>query len=204
MSSSSRTRKPNGSGSLKITATGYQFRICSLGTTHYGYAKTEEEARNIALEKMRVHEARYGQKKQGELIEKKIARKLPRPTMNRNTGLVFGDKSFLYFVEGAHAIKIGITDHIEKRMNGLQSMCPIPLSLVVAVECSDPRELEKRLHAEFDEYRMHGEWFAEVGRILQLRWLLSVCKDHYEVLRLLGGADLMPKPSPSTTLPHHE
>lgn len=56
--------------------------------------------------------------------------------------------------------KIGMTvKDLDKRVNDINNMSPVPVELSIAVHCADPRLLESRLHKQFAHKRQHGEWF---------------------------------------------
>jgi hypothetical protein len=59
---------------------------------------------------------------------------------------------------GGSTVKIGRTTNLAKRFADIQSMSPVPLTLM----WSHPggHELETRLHRRFAEQRIHGEWFT--------------------------------------------
>lgn len=58
---------------------------------------------------------------------------------------------------GTGIAKIGITGNVKSRLRTIQTGSPVP----VAVRWWHPGDydLERQLHQEFAEYRMHGEWF---------------------------------------------
>lgn len=66
---------------------------------------------------------------------------------------------FVYFVEacGVGAVKIGYTGHLESRLSGIQSHCPVQVLLLGYVVGS--RADERALHTQFHHLRLHGEWF---------------------------------------------
>lgn len=63
----------------------------------------------------------------------------------------------IYFIESGNMVKIGRTKDIEKRMSSIRTSCPFPIKLLAYV-VADP-DLEKRIHRDFAEDRVHGEWF---------------------------------------------
>ncbi|HYG66289.1 MAG TPA: GIY-YIG nuclease family protein [Anaeromyxobacteraceae bacterium] len=63
--------------------------------------------------------------------------------------------------DGRALHKIGITSNgPEKRLKALQTANPHRLTLAAAVACANPAQIERELHAHFDEHRQAGEWFA--------------------------------------------
>lgn len=67
--------------------------------------------------------------------------------------------SYVYLIhaEGTKRYKIGFSNDVPQRMRELQTSSPVDLSLIMA-RCGS-REMEKRLHARFAEFRKCGEWF---------------------------------------------
>lgn len=70
-------------------------------------------------------------------------------------------KAHVYFVgaAGCDVVKIGMAINVERRLEVLQSMSPVEL-FVCAIAEYGGASLERVLHRRFDEYRLHGEWFA--------------------------------------------
>jgi hypothetical protein len=70
---------------------------------------------------------------------------------------------FLYVVKPKFKdgpFKIGIASDLKKRLEALQTSHYEDLEVLMVIEMSNPRELEKALHKRFREYRIRGEWFA--------------------------------------------
>jgi|GEM_PF-3036625 len=59
-----------------------------------------------------------------------------------------------------HVFKIGITNNLKKRLIGISQTVPFIVALISYAKVSNPRQLEMNLHAEFNEQRVKGEWFA--------------------------------------------
>jgi hypothetical protein len=81
----------------------------------------------------------------------------------------------VYFVQGhgSGPVKIGYTDRpMDVRLAGLQTGSPVRLR-VLATHAGD-REMERRLHTMFRDWRLHGEWFR--AKAFGLRELI----DHLE------------------------
>jgi hypothetical protein len=55
--------------------------------------------------------------------------------------------------------KIGITENLEKRITRLEHQCGCSLDCIAWVDIKHARETEIFLHATFNCYRQHGEWF---------------------------------------------
>lgn len=68
----------------------------------------------------------------------------------------------VYFIQepATHAIKIGFSTNLRKRLESLQSANPYQLALLGALPDHDEKA-EKRLHKRFDIYRLEGEWFTK-------------------------------------------
>ena len=79
--------------------------------------------------------------------------------------------SYVYFITDGHGhIKIGKADDTCQRIKELQTGNPYKLSFLLTVmleSIADAFELEQRLHAKFDDYRLEGEWF-EAEPVLEL------------------------------------
>lgn len=56
--------------------------------------------------------------------------------------------------------KIGHTNNIKKRIEQLQTGCPIVLNLLFYAEVSDSKDSETKLHEKFWDKRFNGEWFC--------------------------------------------
>lgn len=68
-------------------------------------------------------------------------------------------RSVLYVIgqPGTAIVKIGKTGNVESRLRAIQTGSPVPLAVLWWHVGGD--ELERPLHREFKEYRLHGEWF---------------------------------------------
>jgi len=69
----------------------------------------------------------------------------------------------IYFAQVNDYIKIGYTTNVKARMEAIQAMTPYRLKLLKIV----PGEVkkERELHRQFEEYKIHGEWFKLTGRL---------------------------------------
>ena len=72
----------------------------------------------------------------------------------------------VYFIhcEQAGRIKIGSSTNVNRRLSGLQTACPLPLELLLAINYV-PTIYEYLLHERFKEDREHGEWFVFSDKI---------------------------------------
>lgn len=68
-----------------------------------------------------------------------------------------GEVVYLVGSRDCSLVKIGWTTGLTKRLRDIQSMSPLPLTVLWTTPGS--RETEARLHAAFAAYRAHGEWF---------------------------------------------
>jgi len=62
--------------------------------------------------------------------------------------------------------KIGVANDLSKRMQSIQTGCPLKIALVGTLKCKSRAQafdIERRLHLFHDQYKTHGEWFALHG-----------------------------------------
>lgn len=64
---------------------------------------------------------------------------------------------YVYFVEGAGLVKIGVSVNPQKRVDDLRIGSPIPLSLLGYYPGGF--EGEQELHRRFQDDLSHGEWY---------------------------------------------
>lgn len=73
---------------------------------------------------------------------------------------------FVYFISAsasAPMTKVGVSFNPAKRLAGLKTASPHPLSLVASVAFDQRTQAEwteRVLHLALDDYRMSGEWFS--------------------------------------------
>lgn len=74
----------------------------------------------------------------------------------------------VYFIApvGGGNIKIGHTESVRTRLSSLMIWSPVPLE--VLAECPGDRVLEIILHRQFQDFRLHGEWFSPADAIKQM------------------------------------
>lgn len=74
---------------------------------------------------------------------------------------IVADKD-VYFIECLETgrIKIGISDSVSSRFEGLKTMSPTQLRILGVVRYAG-RGFEKFLHEKYKEYRIHHEWFND-------------------------------------------
>lgn len=70
-----------------------------------------------------------------------------------------GTLEVVYYVAplDTNLVKIGVAAELPSRLRGIQTMSPVPLSLL-AVEPGNV-DLERERHRQFAAFRQHGEWF---------------------------------------------
>lgn len=101
--------------------------------------------------------------------------------------------SFVYFVQAQYArkpVKIGRARRVGHRLDRIQTGCPEEIVLLAAIECREGQmvasELEARLHREFADIRIRGEWFewhddiaAAIMSLRDAETLSSAPRDRY-------------------------
>ena len=94
---------------------------------------------------------------------------------------------YVYFIlaQGIERIKIGKTQYPEKRLSALMTDCPVPVLRVAIMACSKMSEMERTLHAELKDYRVHGEWFLLSDRVLDVAEMAHK-EGELGVIKLLG------------------
>jgi hypothetical protein len=76
---------------------------------------------------------------------------------------------FLYFIKGGDAIKVGITDNVEKRLIGIQTGNPSKVELLQSISMSDEeaRKAESEIHRIFIKTNLSGEWYQATQFMLE-------------------------------------
>jgi hypothetical protein len=68
--------------------------------------------------------------------------------------------------------KIGVAADFTARLAVIQTGCPLPVKPLLFGWVNAARFVEKELHAEFESYRVSGEWFslpdAQIGKAVRL------------------------------------
>jgi hypothetical protein len=70
---------------------------------------------------------------------------------------VTAPEPYVYFIQGAGLIKIGVSLYPQERLEALCLWSPVPLKLLAIVPGG--YKLETKLHKMFAAFRVHGEWF---------------------------------------------
>jgi len=125
----------------------------------YGMLLTGKEVKDIAN---RLYE--FAMESDDELIEKHN-----EDILNRENELVFGrcdnvktvnKKGYVYLLKSETGeTKIGRTLKIDQRIFHFTTNLPYELSLILYTETDDYLGLERRLHEEYSDKRLRGEWF---------------------------------------------
>jgi len=73
----------------------------------------------------------------------------------------------VYFLQcrPGEPIKIGMSGNVLRRMDALQTMNPVRLNCLGIIKRGG-NKLEKELHEQFSDARLHGEWFSAVPELL--------------------------------------
>ena len=67
--------------------------------------------------------------------------------------------SCLYFIRQGEAVKIGITDNLDKRFSQIRTSASLPCTIKNVVYCHHGYVLERKLHKALARYKSHLEWF---------------------------------------------
>jgi hypothetical protein len=118
----------------------------------------------------------------GQPRSKKMTRKRSRPNLLQQTvragirWLIDGSRPdftpplpkgrLIYFIrqDQTGAIKIGSTNNLEKRVQALQTGSPYLLKPIGYI--TGTAKLEQKLHKQFQEFQLQGEWFQPHPRLL--------------------------------------
>ena len=79
---------------------------------------------------------------------------------------------FLWSNDPVH-VKIGHTNNLQARLNSYRTSSPHEIVLLAAIETTDKDEaalLEARLHEQFSQQRVRGEWFKLNDRLIDVVW----------------------------------
>lgn len=74
-------------------------------------------------------------------------------------------RSLVYFVQSGSAVKIGVTEDIDKRLAALQTGTPAPICLLATIPGN--KTTESQLHKRFAADHIHYEWFRLSPELLQ-------------------------------------
>lgn len=77
-------------------------------------------------------------------------------------------QGYIYFIQSTKGvIKIGRTQHLDKRILNIGLQMPIKPTLIHSFQSNDIVEEEKAIHNQLHEYRLNGEWFKLPKRIIE-------------------------------------
>lgn len=103
----------------------------------------------------------------------------------------------VYFVQSGNkkgAIKIGVTNNMEKRLEVLQTGNPFKLTVLAVIEC-DSREhayhTEGRLHRLFRRCKIRGEWYKSTIDLSRINERMHPHKDEKREKEEVNGKGLM-------------
>ena len=81
---------------------------------------------------------------------------------------------FVYLFKCGSAYKIGITNNVVRRFQGIRNITPHKIEFIAATRCyyeEDADYLESELHAVYKDKKIHHEWFKlnkkDVDNILE-------------------------------------
>lgn len=95
---------------------------------------------------------------------------LPTPRAHRPD-----DRVYFATVQGSRMVKIGVTENVARRHNGLQSSTAERVDFVLTIR--GDRGVEQWLHARFAHLRTHHEWFWRTDEIDVYLDALRACAD---------------------------
>jgi hypothetical protein len=71
------------------------------------------------------------------------------------------EKEVVYLIQHEHGyIKIGRSTNPKQRVATLETATPYELTVIGAIDASDPVETERRLHDKYEDQCKSGEWFS--------------------------------------------
>ena len=68
-------------------------------------------------------------------------------------------KRYIYVITADKHTKIGITNSIKRRMETMQVCNPYKINLILAKKINSAEFIEKKIHKEYAEFNILGEWF---------------------------------------------
>lgn len=88
-----------------------------------------------------------------------ILRSLPSPVKSARVRPPRPGYVYLAQAIGTSRVKIGFTQRLDVRLEGLRTASPFPLTVLRTIAHPDAFALEHQLHRRYAAYRQHGEWF---------------------------------------------
>ena len=98
-----------------------------------------------------INEKFYSSKKDLTLVQFMSELKTFENRVSTHVYLINQDDSKMY--------KIGITNNVKRRLSGIQTANPNPLTLIHSGRVNNAKELEKQLHQHFKKQKINREWF---------------------------------------------
>lgn len=105
----------------------------------------------------------------------------------------------VYFIraERLGLVKIGVANDARTRLRGLAMSSPDRLWVLGVALCHRGGTLEKELHRQFAQFRLHGEWFTPSRELLDTALMHSFNRDRMRVLQAYLDLPTMPHGRPS-------
>lgn len=66
---------------------------------------------------------------------------------------------YIIHAEGTDWFKVGRSKDPERRNKQLSAQTPYATNIILAIPTSEPQEIEKYIHWQYEEYKIRGEWF---------------------------------------------
>lgn len=96
-------------------------------------------------------------------------------------------KSCVYFIRQGNAIKIGITDELERRFAQIKTSAPAACRIENVIYTHHGRKLERKLHKALVLYNSHLEWFVLPPNIENMLFSAKSVEDIESVLGVISG-----------------
>lgn len=93
--------------------------------------------------------------------------------------------SCLYFIRQGDAIKIGITDELDRRFAQIKTSAAVACKIENVVYTHHGRTLERKLHRSLAPYNSHLEWFVLPPNIENMLFAAKSVEDIENVLRVI-------------------
>ena len=93
--------------------------------------------------------------------------------------------SCVYFIRQGDAIKIGITDELDRRFAQIKTSAAVACKIENAVYTHHGRTLERKLHQSLAFYNSHLEWFVLPPSIENMLFVAKSVEDIENVLRVI-------------------
>jgi hypothetical protein len=87
-------------------------------------------------------------------------------------------------------VKIGSSQDIKGRLNGLQTSSPFKLMLITTIQSNNEIKLEKKIHKYLNKFRLTGEWFKINPESIKIISDFGVSEDNFLGLFDFGYPDL--------------